>query len=118
MQALILSDWCKWFIACGELCEKRTQKHNGESSKSDVVTRCTLVLAWVSCSISSLSRFVLLDTSPGFQDTLDIVPTHIAPSLTIDTEHNDVYSAYNKPGAVLHWLQVKPVFSLTVYRTL
>jgi hypothetical protein len=39
---------------------------------------------------------------------LDLVPTHVVPSLTMDpnTEHNDHYSAYNKPGAVLFWLQV------------
>ena len=39
---------------------------------------------------------------------LDLVPTHVVPSLTMDPnkEHNDHYSAYNKPGAVLFWLQV------------
>ncbi|EIE24386.1 hypothetical protein COCSUDRAFT_40799 [Coccomyxa subellipsoidea C-169] len=38
---------------------------------------------------------------------LDLVPTHVVPSLTMDPnkEHNDHYSAYNKPGAVLFWLQ-------------
>ena len=39
---------------------------------------------------------------------LDLVTTHVVPSLTIDPnkEHNDHYSAYNKPGAVYFWLQV------------
>ncbi|CAL5222328.1 g4674 [Coccomyxa viridis] len=38
---------------------------------------------------------------------LDLVTTHVVPSLTIDPnkEHNDHYSAYNKPGAVYFWLQ-------------
>ena len=41
---------------------------------------------------------------------LDLVTTHVVPSLTIDPnkEHNDHYSAYNKPGAVYFWLQVLP----------
>lgn len=39
---------------------------------------------------------------------LDLVTTHVVPSLTLDPnkEHNDHYSAYNKPGAVMFWLQV------------
>lgn len=39
---------------------------------------------------------------------VDLVTTHVVPSLTIDPnkEHNDHYSAYNKPGAVYFWLQV------------
>ena len=37
---------------------------------------------------------------------MDVVANHIAPSLTIDSANDDVYSAYNKPGAVLHWLEV------------
>ena len=37
---------------------------------------------------------------------MDVVATHVAPSLTVDTAMNDIYSAYNKPGAVLHWLEV------------
>ena len=38
----------------------------------------------------------------------DLVTTHVVPSLTLDPnqEHNDHYSAYNKPGAVMFWLQV------------
>ena len=38
----------------------------------------------------------------------DLVTTHVVPSLTLDPnpEHNDHYSAYNKPGAVMYWLQV------------
>ena len=40
---------------------------------------------------------------------LDLMPTHVVPSLTRDPnpEHNDHYSAYNKPGAVLYWLRVR-----------
>lgn len=37
---------------------------------------------------------------------IDLVPSHVVPSLTVDAVHNDVYSAYNKPGAVMYWLQV------------
>ena len=37
---------------------------------------------------------------------MDLVPSHVVPSLTVDKEHNDVYSAYNKPGAVMYWFQV------------
>ena len=37
---------------------------------------------------------------------MQIVPSIRAESLTEDPEHNDVYSAYNKPGAVLFWLRV------------
>ena len=37
---------------------------------------------------------------------INLVPSHVVPSLTIDKEHNDVYSAYNKPGAVMYWLRV------------
>ncbi|KAL0035276.1 hypothetical protein WJX79_009858 [Trebouxia sp. C0005] len=36
---------------------------------------------------------------------IDLMPSHIVPSLTQDKEHNDVYSAYNKPGAVMYWLR-------------
>ena len=37
---------------------------------------------------------------------MQIVPSIRVESLTEDPEHNDVYSAYNKPGAVLFWLRV------------
>ncbi|KAK9863378.1 hypothetical protein WJX84_005251 [Apatococcus fuscideae] len=43
------------------------------------------------------------------QKDMDTVATHVAPSLTIDSKMNDVYSAYNKPGAVLHWLETTDV---------
>ena len=43
---------------------------------------------------------------------IDLVPSHVVPSLTIDKEHNDVYSAYNKPGAVMYWLQVCSMWHL------
>ena len=37
------------------------------------------------------------------------MPTHVVPSLSRDPnpDHNDHYSAYNKPGAVLFWLRVR-----------
>ena len=38
---------------------------------------------------------------------MNLVPSHVVPSLTVDKEHNDVYSAYNKPGAVMYWLRVR-----------
>lgn len=42
---------------------------------------------------------------------IDLVPSHVVPSLTVDKEHNDVYSAYNKPGAVMYWLRVCPLLT-------
>ena len=37
---------------------------------------------------------------------MQIVPSIRVESLTEDPEHNDIYSAYNKPGAVVFWLRV------------
>ena len=51
---------------------------------------------------------------PAVLQDVDLMPSHIVPSLTHDTEHNDVYSAYNKPGAVMYWLRVS-LFTLTSY---
>lgn len=34
----------------------------------------------------------------------DLVPTHVAPSYTVHPRTGDVYSAYNKPVAVIDWL--------------
>lgn len=39
------------------------------------------------------------------RDMLGIVKTHIAPSYTVHPRTGDVYAAYNKPEAVLDWLQ-------------
>lgn len=50
----------------------------------------------------------------GWLQDIDLVPSHVVPSLTVDKEHNDVYSAYNKPGAVMYWLRVRPISSLHV----
>jgi NET1-associated nuclear protein 1 (U3 small nucleolar RNA-associated protein 17) len=37
---------------------------------------------------------------------LDLLPTFIAPSFKEDPEHGDSYAAYNKPGAIMAWLEV------------
>jgi hypothetical protein len=39
------------------------------------------------------------------RDMLGIVKTHIAPSYTVHPRTGDVYAAYNKPEAVVDWLQ-------------
>ena len=43
---------------------------------------------------------------------MDTVDTYIAPSFAQDSAHSDDYPPYNKPGAVVHWLRVSPIFSL------
>lgn len=48
------------------------------------------------------------EEAPKYQSEYTLVRTHVVPSLTINKEHDDVYSAYNKPGAVLQWIQVLP----------
>lgn len=35
---------------------------------------------------------------------INYVKTHIAPSFAVDTDTGDNYAAYNKPGAVIDWL--------------
>ena len=37
---------------------------------------------------------------------LDLMPTFVAPSFKYDPEHGDTYAAYNKPGAIMAWLEV------------
>ena len=39
---------------------------------------------------------------------LDLMPTFVAPSFKADPEHGDDYAAYNKPGAIMAWLTVRP----------
>jgi hypothetical protein len=39
------------------------------------------------------------------RDMLGVVKTHIAPSFTVHPRTGDVYAAYNKPEAVVDWLQ-------------
>jgi hypothetical protein len=34
----------------------------------------------------------------------DLVPTHVAPSYTKHPRNSDIYSAYNKPVAIIDWL--------------
>lgn len=34
----------------------------------------------------------------------DLVPTHVAPSFTHHPRLGDVYSAYNKPLAIIDWV--------------
>jgi hypothetical protein len=36
---------------------------------------------------------------------LKLVKTHIAPSFTVHPRTGDVYAAYNKPEAVIDWLE-------------
>jgi hypothetical protein len=36
------------------------------------------------------------------------MPTFVAPSFKADPEHGDDYAAYNKPGAIMAWLTVRP----------
>lgn len=47
------------------------------------------------------------EEAPKYQSEYSLVRTHVVPSLTINKEHDDVYSAYNKPGAVLRWIEVR-----------
>ncbi|KAL4426165.1 hypothetical protein ABPG77_007447 [Micractinium sp. CCAP 211/92] len=47
----------------------------------------------------------------------DLVPTHVAPSFTHHPRLGDVYSAYNKPLAIIDWLaknEVKEEFVLVI----
>ncbi|PSC76158.1 peptidyl serine alpha-galactosyltransferase [Micractinium conductrix] len=39
---------------------------------------------------------------------VDIVPTHVSPSWTHNERNNDNYLAYNKPGALMDWLDKAP----------
>ena len=36
---------------------------------------------------------------------VDLVPTHVAPLWTHNPHNGDNYSAYNKPAAIMHWLE-------------
>lgn len=39
------------------------------------------------------------------KEILDLVDSHIAPSMTINPHNHDHYAAYNKPEAVIDWLE-------------
>ncbi|KAL4524683.1 hypothetical protein Ndes2526A_g06797 [Nannochloris sp. 'desiccata'] len=38
------------------------------------------------------------------EESINVIPTHVAPSYTTHPRTGDVYSAYNKPVAVIDWL--------------
>ena len=37
---------------------------------------------------------------------MDLMPTFVAPNVEYDDLHDDHYAPYNKPYAVMRWLQV------------
>jgi hypothetical protein len=39
------------------------------------------------------------------KDMLSVVKTHVAPSFAVHPRTGDAYAAYNKPEAVVDWLQ-------------
>jgi hypothetical protein len=71
------------------LCQPCSFKRSGQPGRLTRLLSCT-------------------DEQLGSYRGLDLMPTHVVPSLTRDPNpaHNDHYSAYNKPGAVLYWLRV------------
>ncbi|KAL3136783.1 hypothetical protein ABBQ38_005497 [Trebouxia sp. C0009 RCD-2024] len=81
-----------------------------------VPTECTMYFSWQSLGIfyshkkagqaGPITRIIsCTDEQKQTYKDIDLVPSHVVPSLTVDKEHNDVYSAYNKPGAVMYWLR-------------
>lgn len=60
----------------------------------------------IPCWRTAINAANYTDKSFLILQDIDLMPSHIVPSLTQDKEHNDVYSAYNKPGAVMYWLRV------------
>ncbi|DBA88087.1 TPA: hypothetical protein ACH3X2_005086 [Trebouxia sp. C0005] len=81
-----------------------------------VPTECTMYFSWQSLGIQyshrkagqtgPITRIIsCTDEQKQTYKDIDLMPSHIVPSLTQDKEHNDVYSAYNKPGAVMYWLR-------------
>lgn len=81
-----------------------------------VPTECTMYFSWQSLGIQyshrkagqagPITRIIsCTDEQKQAYKDMDLMPSHTVPSLTQDKEHNDVYSAYNKPGAVMYWLR-------------
>lgn len=81
-----------------------------------VPTECTMYFSWQSLGIfyshkkarqtGPITRILsCTDEQRQTYKDIDLVPSHVVPSLTVDREHDDVYSAYNKPGAVMYWLR-------------
>lgn len=62
-------------------------------------------------TLLNYSAVIMLPERLFWLQDIDLVPSHVVPSLTVDKEHNDVYSAYNKPGAVMYWLRVCPLLT-------
>lgn len=90
MHVVIPAEAHLWFVSltfnCCMICSFKRSKQPGSFTRL------------LSCTQEQLQTY----------STVDLVPTHVVPSLTLDPnpEHLDHYSAYNKPGAVLFWLEV------------
>mmetsp|Transcript_18843 Transcript_18843/g.47580 ORF Transcript_18843/g.47580 Transcript_18843/m.47580 type:complete len:587 (-) Transcript_18843:329-2089(-) len=84
-------------------------------------TECTPYFAWQSMGVvysharagqpGPLTR--LMSCTPEQHATLSeeylaLAPTHIAPSFSTHPRTGDIYSAYNKPEAIIDWLQRAP----------
>ena len=84
-------------------CQQYFLQHTGPTRPGAYVADTMIQFLMSHPALFTTSHIV--SAHAGTQD-MDVVANHIAPSLTIDSAHDDVYSAYNKPGAVLHWLEV------------
>ncbi|BDA42986.1 Peptidyl serine alpha-galactosyltransferase [Coccomyxa sp. Obi] len=105
-------------LLCQHKAASKTQPDRTASVHTVITTECTPYFDWQILGLvysfkrakqpGSFTRLLSCteEQLKGYKG-LDLVPTHVVPSLTIDPnkEHNDHYSAYNKPGAVLFWLQ-------------
>lgn len=107
-------------LLCGALAADELRAPGAVTLHTVVPTECTMYFSWQSLGIfyshnkagqtGPITRIISCteEQQKTYKD-IDLVPSHVVPSLTVDKEHNDVYSAYNKPGAVMYWLQdVKP----------
>ncbi|KAK9819905.1 hypothetical protein WJX72_003823 [[Myrmecia] bisecta] len=104
---------CSLFIG---LCCCLPLSHGAPTVHTVVPTECGLYFTWQTLGIfyshrksgqaGPITRIMSCTEEQLKQyNDVDLVPTHVAPSLTQDPAHNDVYSAYNKPGAVKHWIE-------------